>query len=320
VLTASSGMRVTVQFSCRLFHPNNEKPGLWATDPLSNYGFDEEQQSFFADGVSIELSEDGSFYTIKAAVNENSMVNVKFARAAPGFQGGKNGTSNYGTDPKAPWGSMHHHFWPRANVEGSIITKEGEINVNGRGMFSHAVQGMKPHHAGKHFHLILYMYPLLTCAAARWNFVNFQSPSYSAILMEFTTPASYGSTVVRVSGIATDDKLLIAGIDGDIKHTASKQDSDNDWPEPTAASYHWTGKTADGKEVSADLAGSLGTKYDRVDVMAEVPGFVKAIVATAAGTKPYIYQYAPKMTIKVKVGDEVKEEEGTLFTEATFIS
>jgi hypothetical protein len=142
-------MRVTVQFSLRLFHKNNEKPGLWATNPLSNYGFDEEQYSFFADGVSIELSEDGSFYTIKAAVDEANMVNVKFTRAAPGFMGGKNGTSNYGTDPKAPWGSMHHHFWPRANVEGSIITKEGEINVNGRGMLSHAVQGMKPHHAGK---------------------------------------------------------------------------------------------------------------------------------------------------------------------------
>lgn len=150
MLTASSGMRVTVQFSCRLFYPNNEKPGLWATDPLSNYGFDEEQHSFYADGVSIELSEDGSYYTIKAAVNENSMVNVKFSRAAPGFMGGKNGTTNYGTDVKAPWGSMHHHFWPRANVEGSIITKEGEIDVKGRGMLSHAVQGMKPHHAGKH--------------------------------------------------------------------------------------------------------------------------------------------------------------------------
>jgi hypothetical protein len=318
-LIVSSGMRVTVQFTVRLFHPNNEKPGLWATDALSNYGFDEEQQSFFADGVSIELSEDGSYYTIKAAVNENSMVNIKFTRTAPGFMGGKNGTSNFGTDPKAPWGSMHHHFWPRAKVEGSIITKEGEVNVNGRGMFSHALQGMKPHHAGK-FAPRTRDDSLLTCAAARWNFVNFQSPSYSAILMEFTTPSSYGSTVVRVSGIATDGQLLIAGTDGDVKHTASKKDSDNDWPEPTEASYHWTGKTADGKEVVADLAGALGPKYDRVDVMAEVPGFVKTLVATAAGTKPYIYQYAPKMTIKVKVGDEVKEEEGTLFTEATFIS
>jgi hypothetical protein len=121
---------------------------LWASDPLSNYGFDEEQYSFFADGVSVELSEDGSTYTIKAAVNDNSLVNVKLVRSAPGFMGGKDGTSNYGTDPKAPWGSMHHHFWPRANVEGTIITKDGEVNVKGRGMFSHALQGMKPHHAG----------------------------------------------------------------------------------------------------------------------------------------------------------------------------
>lgn len=31
-------------------------------------------------------------------------------------------------------------------------------------------------------------------------------------------------------------------------------------------------------------------------------------------------QYAPKLTIKVNVGGEIVEEEGQLFTEATFIS
>lgn len=298
-----AGLRVTAQFNCKLFYPNNEKPTLWASDPLSDYAFDEAQHSFYANGLSVELSADGSFYTIKANVNEASRVDVKFTRAAPGFMGGRDGTTTFGTDPKQPWGSMHHHFWPRASAEGSIITKDGEVNVRGRGMFSHALQGMKPHHA-----------------AARWNFVNFQSPSFSAILMEFTTPPSYGSTAVRVTGIATDGSLLIAGIGGEAKHTATKQDSLNEWPEPTSTSYHWVGKTADGKEVTAELAGNLGPRLDRVDVMAEVPGFVKAIVATAAGTKPYIYQYAPKLTIKVKIGDEVKEEEGTLFTEATFIS
>lgn len=117
--------------------------------------------------------------------------------------------------------------------------------------------------------------------------------------MEFTTPASYASTVVRVAGIATDDKLLFANTEGDVKHTETKQD-ETGWPEPTSASYHWVGKTEDGKEVTADLSGALGKTIDRVDVMAEVPGFIKTIVASAAGTKPYIYQYAPKMTIKVK--------------------
>jgi hypothetical protein len=144
-----AGLRVTAQFNTKLFYPNNEKPMLWASDPVNNYGFDEERHSFHADGVSVQLSEDGMSYTIKAAVNNTSLVNAKFTRSAPGFQGGKNGTSNYGTDPKQPWGNMHHHFWPRCSVEGSIITKEGEVKIDGRGMLSHALQGMKPHHAGK---------------------------------------------------------------------------------------------------------------------------------------------------------------------------
>ncbi|KAF1955991.1 oxidative stress survival, Svf1-like protein [Byssothecium circinans] len=298
-----AGLRITVQFNCKVFSPGNEKPIVWSSDPLANYGFDEEQHSFYADGVSVELSEDGTFYTIKSAINENSMVDVKISRAAPGFMGGKDGTTYYGTDPKAPWGTMRHAFWPRANVEGRIITKEGELNMKGRGMFSHALQGMKPHHA-----------------AARWNFVNFQSPTYSAILMEFTTPSSYGSTVVRVSGIATDGKLLFANTDsGHVKHLESKQDADNEWLAPTAASYAWEGKSEDGKPVSALLEGSLGSLWDRVDVMAEVPAFVKSIVANAAGTKPYIYQYRPKLELEIKVGEETKKEEGTAFIEATFV-
>jgi hypothetical protein len=139
--------------------------------------------------------------------------------------------------------------------------------------------------------------------------------------MEFTTPSSYGSTVVRVSGIAIDGALLMANTNsGDVKHTETTSDVDNEWPEPTAITYQWEGKTSEGKEVSARIEGSIGPRWDRVDVMAEVPGFVKTLVASAVGTKPYIYQFCPKANIEVKVGDETKSEEGTLFAEATFIS
>jgi len=138
--------------------------------------------------------------------------------------------------------------------------------------------------------------------------------------MEFTTPPSYGSTRVCVGTIATDNKIIFAGPNNKAEHTASKEDTEIGWPEPTSTSYHWEGKTADGKDASADMSGALGERLDRVDVMAEVPGFIKTIVASAAGTKPYIYMYGPKMALKVKVGDEVKEEEGQFFTEATFIS
>jgi Svf1-like C-terminal lipocalin-like domain len=161
---------------------------------------------------------------------------------------------------------------------------------------------------------------LMIVIAAHWNFANFQSPTYSAVMMEYTTPPSYGSTVVRVGGVATDGKLLFAGCTGAATHTEVKDDPENEWPEPSATNYHWEGKTADGKEARADLGGSLGTRLDRVDVMAEVPGFVKAIIASAAGTKPYIYQFAPKLTLDLDIGEEEIKEDGAMFTEATFIS
>lgn len=201
------------------------------------------------------------------------MVSVTVTRTAPGFQVGENGKTFFGTDPKQPWGSMRHAFWPRNKVEGSIVTKDGPIDFKGKALFVHALQGMKPHHA-----------------AAKWNFVDFQGPNYSAIMMEYTTPPSYGSTVVNVGGIVTDGEILAAGSSNSATHTSVKGDSENDWPEPSAVKFAWSGKTKDGVPVNAVLEGPLDERLDRVDVMAEVPMFVKKIVAGAAGTKPYIYQ------------------------------
>ena len=170
---------------------------------------------------------------------------------------------------------MRSAFWPRCQVEGSIITQQGPVDFKGRGMFAHALQGMKPHFA-----------------AAKFNFVNFQSPTYSAILSGYTTPKSYGETVVDAGGIAIEGGILIAGATPAVKavHTEIKGDPDNDWPEPGAITFTWTGKTQDGKDVTAKLEGSILPRTDRIDVMGELPKFVKQIVAGAAGTKPYIYQ------------------------------
>jgi hypothetical protein len=139
-------------------------------------------------------------------------------------------------------------------------------------------------------------------------------------MMEFTTPPSYGSTVVNVSGIATPSEILCAGGDGTATHTVIKGDAEVDWPEPGSVKYVFRGKTADGKDVEGILEGPLGERLNRVDVLENVPGFVKSLASAAVGTRPYIYQYSTKMKIKVKTGDEVKEEEGLLFAEATFIS
>jgi len=111
--------------------------------------FDEDMLSFGGDNIALTLNEDGSSYSVKAAIHEDTLVNITATRLAPGFCVGKDGTSLFGTDPENPWGCMRHAFWPRCEVEGTIATKEREIDFKGRGFFVHALQGMKPHHAGK---------------------------------------------------------------------------------------------------------------------------------------------------------------------------
>ena len=109
--------------------------------------------------------------------------------------------------------------------------------------------------------------------------------------MEYTTPPSYGSTVVNVGGIAKDGEILAAGSSGNsVEHTQAKKDSANDWTEPTDVRILWNGDTKDGKKVSAKIEGSLGERLDRVDVMEKIPGFIKTLVGGVVGTKPYIYQ------------------------------
>jgi hypothetical protein len=109
-------------------------------------------------------------------------------------------------------------------------------------------------------------------------------------MMEYTTPPSYGSTKVNVGGIVKDGKVVYTGITNVVTHTEVGQDEGSDWPAPKAIKWEWSGKTTDDKEFTAEVDGPLGSRLDRIDVMAEVPGFIKSIAGSVAGTRPYIFQ------------------------------
>lgn len=301
-----AGIRTTSQFNTKIFYPDEKKDFLWCTSPLKDVDFSEDKCNFYAQDCAVELSADGTTYTIKSMTDSNAVVNLTIKKTAPSFVCGKDGKTLFGTDKSNPWGTMRHAFWPRCSAEGTILTKEGPIDFKGKALFIHALQGMKPHHA-----------------AARWNYADFQGPTYSAVLMEYTTPPSYGSTVVNVGGIVKDGEIITAGCANKVTHTRIKQDDLSSWPEPEAARFEWSGTTKDGQALEAVLETELEERLDRIDVMAEVPGFVKQIVAGAVGTKPYIFQYMPrknKVTLRLKIGGTEIVEEGVLLSEATFIS
>jgi hypothetical protein len=142
------GVKTTCQFSSKIIYPDGSTPSLWSSDPLDNYRISDDKYNFYADNVSFELSEDGNTYKLKSSRSTKSIVDIKITKSAPGFMCGKDGTSTFGTDPQKPWGQMFHGFWPRCKVEGSFLTPSGPIDFTGRGMYSFALQGMKPHHAG----------------------------------------------------------------------------------------------------------------------------------------------------------------------------
>ena len=108
-------------------------------------------------------------------------------------------------------------------------------------------------------------------------------------MMEFTTPESYGSTTVNVAGIAVDGKIVYAGANNSATHKKATEDPEVQWPEPNAVEFKWNNVT-DTKGCHASMACDLEKRADRVDVMAEVPAFIKQFIAGAAGTRPYIYQ------------------------------
>ena len=229
--------------------------------------------AFYDEHVALELSADGTSYTIKADCDQTAIVNLKVTRTTPGFQVGKTGTTLFGDDFENPWGRMRHAFWPRCVGEGTILTKDGPIEVKGKALYVYALQGMKPHHG-----------------AAKWNFANFQGPKYSAIQMEYTTPESYGFTKVNVGGIVTDGEIIMANANSTAEHVKAQRDEENGWSVPTDIKFTWAGQTKDGKDVGAVLEGPYGPLLDKIDVMEELPGFVKRILGNVAGTKPYIYQ------------------------------
>ncbi|KAF3936046.1 hypothetical protein ABW20_dc0101404 [Dactylellina cionopaga] len=297
------GIKTTAHFNIKLFDPKKPEEKFWSSFPLTNSTFDEHKTSYYADNVALVLSEDGGSYKIKSQADKNALCSITFTRLSPGFMSGKDGKSTYGTDPASPWGHIRHLFWPRCKVEGMFVLKGETIKVDGHGLFIHAVQDMKPHHA-----------------AARWNFANFQGPTTSAIMMEFTTPPSYGTTAVAVGGLAKDGQIITGTLNNTVEHVKAENDPEADWPEPKHVKFTWKGKDKDGKDVEAVLEKNWGPRMDRVDVMGEVPEFVKKIASAAAGTRPYIYQYFEPATLKLKIGDQEITEDGTVFSEATFIS
>lgn len=179
--------------------------------------------------------------------------------------------------------------------------------MHGPGVFVHAIQGMRPN-----------------LVASRWNFANFQSNQYggvSAIQMEFTTLPQYGPTGAGSGGVKVNVGCLVIGgklvavvgetghvgkeadeaapIKSRAAHLDTQHDPDTGYDAPGRIVFEWAGPnllpnvTGDVKaKLELDVGAGASPKglIEKVDVLAEIPKVIKAVVNYVAGAKPYIYQ------------------------------
>ncbi|AGO14252.1 AaceriAFL203Cp [[Ashbya] aceris (nom. inval.)] len=299
------GLPRTAQFTFRLHYASRPELGTWTSTKLENFRV--EGANFYADNLSLELDSTATSYTLKSSVTAESVVDITFQRLTPGVKVGEDPTTYYGDNTEQPWGTMRHVFWPRNSVNGTVVVHGELITLkNDFSVMILALQGMKPHHAAK-----------------AWNFLNFQSETHSVVLMEFTTPKSYANTKVSIGIICDKDSVLSVTIDNEAEHVKPETDEVG-WPVPKALSLEFNGipssvsdkEVASAQKLSARVDVQLKNLVERVDVMAEIPAFVKNIVSGVVGTKPYIYQYADEASLTY-AGSEYK---GFAWSEVTFIS
>jgi hypothetical protein len=355
----------TVQFTCKIYNPTTgEKTwkslnvANFVTPPPSTSSRTYDKRSSKSDQFSVihstaSSSEFAESYEIFANLGTDLQISLTVSRPStiPGFKlgkGPKGGFSNFGTNVESPEGYVIHRFWPRTTCTGQIMLNGAVLEAKGTGMFIHAIQGMRPN-----------------LVAARWNFADFQSDEHagtSAIQMEFTTIDQYGrkgpgsgGVTVNVGSVVVGGKLVLvtgetvwadekdvkraseAAIMSRATHLDLKHDLETGYDKPTVIRYNWAGPVIGGSgtvkaELTVDVGGPEAPNglVEKVDVLAEIPKVLKAVVNYVAGTKPYIYQWLnPAQLALTAPGSLIdgSEEEaktvtvsGVLFNEATFIS
>lgn len=306
-----------MQFTFRLYNPAT-KDHIWRSVNVSNFvspaaGSDDKRTGKSDKFTVLFKPATGATeetYSITANPADDVQVSLEVSRVAgvPGFKigkGPKGGNTYFGPDVEKPEGYVFHKFWPSTTCKGTIVVKGKAITANGNGMFVHAIQGMRPN-----------------LVASRWNFAHFvgDDNKTSATMMEFTSTPGYGKkgdgsggAVVNVGCVVRDGKLAVvtgetiwpgeladdgSPVHSRAKHHDAKKDKDTGYNAPTRLSYHWKGPS-----LLADAPGSVSASVDlpvgdpqaysglieKVDVLAEIPQVIKAVISYAAGTKPYIY-------------------------------
>jgi len=154
--------------------------------------------------------------------------------------------------------------------------------------------------------------------------------------MQFETPKSYANSIVSQAIVTTDDdketKIIACPCDNDLKLLGQYKDEETGWNYAKAVDYTFNGYeikdngvdnepiTDDSNAIKFELKGELTELIERMDVMNEIPQFVKNIVSGVTATKPFIYQYFSKDVVLTRSDVPDSSAKGSAWIEVTYIT
>ncbi|CAO3686821.1 unnamed protein product [Rhizopus stolonifer] len=293
----------TISFTCRFYDPET-KTSFFKTISMTKFDLSSDRCSVKTDFFSIQLDAAQSLYKINIT-HPQVVVSLEFKRIDKGFKVGEGKTFLGGDDAKSA-GFVSHKFWPRAESKGTFIIDQQIHEIEGEGIFIHAIQGMQPQ-----------------LIATHWNFVDFHSKEASINMMQFKTTKQYGSASINQGSLVLNDKLVCVCVDNHLELLDLERDQETEYDVPKRIKLTWKGKTikeqGEVKDVNITMLGETKNLLDKIDVLAEIPFVVRKIVQTFV-VKPYIYQWLDQVKAEITIGDETIVTEGHCFQELVFVS
>ncbi|KAI7872432.1 oxidative stress survival, Svf1-like protein [Spinellus fusiger] len=295
----------TISFTCRFYDAQSNTNEFKNINMSSKFELSADRRSVKTDNVNITMDPSLTAYQVQVT-HPDLVVALDFTRVDLGFKVGE-GKTYLGGDQGSAAGFVSHKFWPKAAAKGTFIINKQLHEIEGEGMFIHAIQGMQPQ-----------------LIASNWNFVNFQAKEASLSMMQFTTTKQYGAVEINQGSLVLNDKLVCVSVDNHVELLDLEKDPETEYNIPKKIKLSWRGKTIakedeELKDVSIVLTVDVKNLVDKIDVLSEIPWFLKKLVQTFV-VKPYIYQWLDTATAEITVGEEKVQVQGNCFQELVFVS
>ncbi|KAI8805910.1 oxidative stress survival, Svf1-like protein [Cladochytrium replicatum] len=298
VYTTINSWNPSAQLTCRLFRADGTKYHKTYSYWGSSFQLSEDKRSAQCEHVKITWSPDPGFFHVVVQDAPELIVDFKFEPIDRGFQVG-DGMMSFKDEKEA--GHVISRFFPMAKVKGSMLTGGQHSDLEGSGLFVHALQ-CNPQ------------------CCSRWNFVNFQNEKDSIMLYQFELPDGYGYTKSLASrgSLVLNNKTVAVTIDNCAKLVETQYDSFSGYQIPTLMDITWSGKSFDGEDVKIHMNFQPQQLRDKLDILGEITYLLRVLIQTFI-TKPFVYQWFQPGKAEVTIGERKFEVDGSLFFENTFL-